>query len=294
MTSIALIGLGAMGAAMALKWREAGFSLAVYNRTPGRAAALGAAGVRVSALPCAAAADADLIVSMVVDDDASRAVWQGPDGAFAGARSGAVGIECSTVSPAHARALAEQAASAGLQFLDAPVAGGPSSVAAGKLAMFVGGSADALDAARPALSAIAGRIEHLGGAGAGATWKLVNYMMAGAQIASLAEAMTLAAKAGIDPVRAGGLLAGSVVASPLVVSRLPRMVERRFGDTEAALRLVAKDQRYARDLATALGADLEIVPVVAEMFARAEREGLGDLDLAAVALSVARRSGLLA
>jgi 3-hydroxyisobutyrate dehydrogenase len=290
MPSIALLGLGAMGSAMAARWRARNFPLAVWNRNPAKAEALAASGVQIGASPRAAATHADIVVSMVVDDDASREVWLEREGALAGLQRGAVAIEASTISPGWARDLGALAEKAGAQFLDAPVGGGPSAVASGSLAIFVGGSAAALDAARPALAVIASRIEHMGDVGAGATWKLINYMMAGAQLASLAEALTLAEKAGIAPSRAADLIRSSVVASPAVAAKLPRMIARRFSEPDAALRLVAKDQRYALDLARSLGAELEILPVVAAAYARAEREGLGDLDLAAILESIGRRS----
>jgi 3-hydroxyisobutyrate dehydrogenase-like beta-hydroxyacid dehydrogenase len=291
MQNIALLGLGAMGAAMAVKWRSCNFTVAAYNRSRAKAEALAARGVQICPTPRDAAACADIVISIVADDEASHRVWLGAEGAFAGVRSGAVVVESSTVSPAWAREFAALAARAGADALDAPVGGGPAAVASGRLVIFAGGSSAALARARPALSAIAARIEHLGEAGAGATWKLINYMMAGVQLAGLAEALTLAAKAGIAPARAGALIAESVVASPAVIAKLPRMINRRFKDPDAALRLVAKDQRYALDLARALGADLEILPVVAAIYARAEAEGLGDLDLAAVIESIGRRSG---
>ena len=289
MQRLALLGLGAMGSAMAVRWLGAGFPLAVYNRNRSRAEALAAVGARAAASPREAAQGADVVISMVADDDASRAMWLGEAGAAAGLKEGAIAIEQSTLSPPFIRDLAAKAGGRGARFLDAPVAGGPSAVAKGALAIFVGGDAVTLDEARPVFAAVASRIEHVGEVGAGAAWKLINYMMAGAQLASLAEALTLAQKAGVAPARAADLISKSVVASPAVLAKLPRMSERRFTDPDAALRLVAKDQRYALDLARALGADLELLPTVAALYARAVREGLGDLDLAAVIEAVARR-----
>lgn len=292
MQTIALVGLGAMGAAMADKWLATGFALRVFNRSRARAEPFAQKGARVCASPREAASGADLVIAMVADDEASRAAWLRADGALAGAKQGAVAIEMSTISPDWARALAKEAEAGGLQFLDAPVAGGPAAVTAAKLTIFVGGPAGALDKARPALETISARIEHLGPNGAGATWKLINYMMAGAQLASLAEALTLAAKAGVAPARAGALISQSVVASAVINAKLPRMIERRFSDPDAALRLAAKDQRYALDLAKALGVDVVLQPAIAEAFARAEKDGFGEGDVAAVFESVARRSGV--
>ncbi len=280
-----------MGTVMGQRWRAAGFPLRVYNRTPSRAAALADAGAVVASTPREAASGADVVISMVADDDASRAIWFGPEGALAGLKAGAVAVEQSTLSPAFIRELAAAAAAKDASFLDAPVGGGPTFATEGRLVVFAGGEAAALDKVRPVLAAIAARIEHIGGVGAGVTWKLINYMIAGAQVASLAEALALARRAGISYERAGDLIRQGAVASPVIVSKLPRMVEGRFDDAEAALRLVAKDQRYTLDLARALGADLDILPAVVSLFSRAEQQGLGDFDVAAIVGAVGATDG---
>lgn len=288
---IALLGLGAMGAAIAARWRAEGFPLTVWNRNRAKAEALGFEPDAIAATPREAAAGAAFVAAMVTDDDASRAVWLGEEGALAGAGDGSILIDFSTVTPGCARDLEARARKKGVAFLDAPVAGGPAVAAAGRLTIFAGGDRSAFDKARPLFDAIAARVEHLGPAGAGATWKLVNYMMAGAQLASLCEALTLALKAGVEPSRAGDLITGSVVASPLVVSKIPRLVARDYDNPDATLDLVAKDQRYMVELARSLNARLEIAPVVAEIFRRAEAEGYGAHDLTAVFESVRKRSG---
>jgi 3-hydroxyisobutyrate dehydrogenase len=290
MQSIAVLGLGNMGSAMAARWLGQGFPVTVWNRSRAKADALAAKGAQIADSPRAAANVADVVVAMVADDDASRRLWLGDDGALAGMHPQAVAIECSTLSPGWVRELAARARSARVSFIDAPVGGGPATAAAGKLTVFVGGEAAALEKARSVLTAVAARIHHLGPSGAGATWKLVNYMMAGAQLAGVAEGLVLAEKAGIDIAKAAELIAAGVTASPSVVGKLPRMVERRFDEPDVALRLVAKDQRYALALAQSLGMKLEMIAASAEIFRRAETEGLGDLDLAAVIAAVRARS----
>jgi 3-hydroxyisobutyrate dehydrogenase len=282
MRRIALLGLGTMGSRMAANWIKRGFDVTVWNRTQSKAEPLAAAGARVAKSPREAAKDANIVWAMVHDDDASRGVWLGGEGALSGIGQGAIAIESSTLSPGWIRELASLVAARGAGFLDAPVGGSKSVAAEGKLAVFVGGEAAVLEKVRPALEAIGGRILHLGPVGAGATWKLINYMMAGAQVAGAAEALKLAVAAGVDIARAAELIAGSVAASPAVIGRLPRMVERNFGEPEAALRLIAKDQRYVLDLAHSLGINLEIVAASSEIYRRAEEQGLGALDLAAV------------
>src|SRR6186997_2757069 len=158
---VALIGLGLMGSGMARRLLGAGFPLAVYNRSPERAAPLGAEGARVAASPREAALDAEVILSMVADDAASRAVWLGEDGALAGAARGAVLVDCGTLTVGWIEELSRAAAAAGCSLLDAPVTGSKPQAAAGELLFLVGGSADALEIARPALAVMSRAIVHV-------------------------------------------------------------------------------------------------------------------------------------
>jgi 3-hydroxyisobutyrate dehydrogenase len=278
---------------MAERWLGQGFGVTVWNRNPQKAARFAGKGARVAATPREAAAEGDVVVAMVADDDASRPVWLGADGAIAGLRSGAIAIESSTLSPTWIGELAGRVETAGARFLDAPVGGGPAAVAAGTLTVFAGGDGATLEAARPVLAAISSRIEHVGATGSGATWKLLNYMMAAAQLAGLAEVLTLAEKAGIARARAADLIRNSVTASPVVTGKIARMIEDRFGDPDVALRLVAKDERYGEDLARAIGARPEILPVASAIYQRAVAEGWGDHDLAAVVQTIRKRSGVM-
>jgi 3-hydroxyisobutyrate dehydrogenase len=293
MQRIAVLGLGNMGAAMAARWMAQGFPVTVWNRNAARAEPLVAKGAKLAATPREAAAAADVVVAMVTDDDASRGVWLGSDGAVAGLQRGAIAIEASTVSPGWIRKLAVDVAKTGAGFLDAPVGGAPPAVTAGTLTIFAGGEAATLAAARPVLAAISARIEHVGGTGSGATWKLVNYMMAAAQLAGLAEVLTLSEKIGIPRAKAADLIRNSVTASPAVLGKIGRMVEDHFDAPDAALSIVAKDERYAIDLAREVGMRPEILPTVSSIFERALDEGLGDLDVTAIIATIRRRSGLM-
>jgi len=283
MQNIALLGLGTMGSGMAANWLAKGFALTVWNRTPAKAQALGARGARVAQTPRDAAAGADLIVAMVADDRASRDVWLGADGALAGAMRGAIAIESSTLTPDWVRELADAAQARGCGFLDAPVGGSRQAAAAGQLVYFVGGEAAALEQARPALSATGVRINHLGAAGAGATWKLINNLLIATQTAALAEALKLARSAGFEPKQTAALIAASAAASPVVTMKLPRMIAGDFDETDFALALMHKDTRYASALAGQLGAPHEMIDGAAAAFARAEAKGFGAKDFSAVA-----------
>jgi 3-hydroxyisobutyrate dehydrogenase len=174
---VALLGLGVMGNGMARNLLKAGFSLTVYNRTRAKAEPLATQGAHVADTPRVAATDADIIISMVGDDNASRAIWLGEDGALTGAKDDAVLVECSTLSLQWVRELATLAAECGIAFLDSPVTGSKEAAEAGELRLFVGGAAAALEQARPALNAVSRQIVHLGPNGAGAVMKLVNNLM---------------------------------------------------------------------------------------------------------------------
>jgi 3-hydroxyisobutyrate dehydrogenase len=283
MQHVALLGLGTMGAGMAANWLAKGFQLSVWNRTPAKARALIGKGARAAATPRKAAEGADCIFAMVADDAASRAVWLGADGALAGAKPGAVVIESSTLTPDWVRELAGHARAKGCGFLDAPVGGSRQAAASGELRLFVGGDAATLDSARPALVAIGSKIDLLGPAGAGATWKLINNQLIAAQTAALAEALDVAGKAGFKDDQVSDLILSGAAASPMVKLKLPRMLAGDFDQTDFALYLMLKDARYATALAQSLGAPADMISGAVKAFTRAEAKGLGAKDIAAVA-----------
>ena len=283
MQRVALLGLGAMGAGMAANWLAKGFGLTVWNRTRARTQALADKGARVATTPREAAEGADCVFAMVADDAASRAVWLGDDGALAGAKTGAVVVESSTLTPDWVRELAGRARAKGCGFLDAPVGGSRLAAASGELRFFVGGDAATLDKARPALIAIGSKIDLLGPAGAGATWKLINNQLIAAQVAALGEALDVARKAGFRPVQISSLILNGAASSPIVKMKLPSMLSGDYDEPDFALSLMLKDARYAAALAQSLGAPADLVSSAVKAFARAEAKGLGAKDIAAVA-----------
>ena len=173
-----------MGSGMAQRLLAANFPLTVYNRDRAKCIASAANGAFVAASPREAASHAQIILSMVADDVASRQVWLGGDGALAGMSPSSVLIESSTLSLGWIQELATAAAERGCEFLDAPVTGTKPHAASGELLFLVGGSADALDAARPVFSILGRDVIHLGPSGSGALLKLVNNFLCGVQAAS--------------------------------------------------------------------------------------------------------------
>ncbi|MBC7815230.1 MAG: NAD(P)-dependent oxidoreductase [Burkholderiales bacterium] len=282
MQRVALLGTGIMGAGMAANWLAKGFPLTVYNRTRSKSEPFVEQGAAVADTPREAAAAADVIFAMVGDDNSSRSVWLGEDGALAGAKAEAVIVESSTLTPDWIRELAQTASEHNVGFLDAPVTGSKAAAAQGTLALFVGGDAATLEKARPALEAISRQINHLGPIGAGATWKLINNMMGAVHMAALAEGLVMAEKAGLDMEQVVNLIQNSGVHSGIVQLKLARAAERRYDDTDFALRWMHKDARYALALAEQFGLTLNTVGGAEKIYQQASDKGFGDLDFAAV------------
>ena len=198
MTTVAFIGLGRMGHGMAGRYLDAGFALAVWNRSKPKAEDLIARGARWASSPADAAVEADAIVTMVADDEASRAIWLGKDGVAALAKPGAIAIECSTVSYNHALDLARELRRRGLIYIDCPVTGLPDAAASGKLTLLVGAEPADLELARPFLAPLSTMVRHFGAVGSGTVYKLINNLMGAIQIAGVAEGLAIAEQAGLD------------------------------------------------------------------------------------------------
>ncbi|MFN4295119.1 MAG: NAD(P)-dependent oxidoreductase, partial [Thermoflexales bacterium] len=185
MQHIAVLGLGIMGSGIARNLFKAGYVIHVYNRTAEKARPLLEAGAQWADSPREAAARADVVISIVGDDTASRAMWLGDQGALNGMRANAVGVEASTLSVEWVRALHQLAQGRGLAFVDAPVTGSRVAAANGTLTFLVGAHPDALERVRPTLERCGSTILHLGPPTSGAIFKLINNMMAAVHIAAL-------------------------------------------------------------------------------------------------------------
>jgi 3-hydroxyisobutyrate dehydrogenase len=273
MPKVAFIGLGRMGHGMAGRYLDAGFTVAVWNRSKAKAEDLIARGARWAASPADAADGADAVVTMVADDEASRAVWLGKDGAAATMKPGSLAIECSTVSHQHALDMARELRGRGLIYIDCPVTGLPQAAAAGKLTLLVGADAADLDSAKPFLAPIGDVVRHFGAVGTGTVFKLINNLMGAVQIASLVEGIAMAEQAGLDMNLVAEALSTGAVASPQVIRHSKRMVARDFSGASFTSALRHKDAAYAVKLAESLLADTPLVGHAAvEAYARAKAE----------------------
>jgi len=272
---IAFLGLGIMGTGMALRLVKAGFDVTVYNRNPNRTAPLREAGAKVAATARDAASGADLLISMVSDDTAARAIWAD---ALDGAKPGFIAIESSTVSPNWIKEWSALVTARGGQPLDAPVTGSKAAAENGELTFLVGGDAAALDTARAAFNAMGKGVVHLGPTGAGATMKLINNFMCGVQLASLAEAVTMVDRAGLDRDRAVAILANGSPGSPFVRLVSGRMIAN--DDTiHFLLRLMAKDLTYGKAEGEALGVDMTTVTAALVQVRAGVAKGFGEGDI---------------
>jgi 3-hydroxyisobutyrate dehydrogenase len=254
MVAVAFMGLGKMGTGMARRVLAAGHTLHLYNRTGARAAELVQQGARMFPTPRDACVGVDAIVSMVSDDAGSRAIWVGPDGVLeAPPGRGTLAIECSTLSNDWVMELAAHARSRGLRYIDAPVTGLPDAAAAGELTLLVGAEPSDVDAARELLGTFSRRILQFGGVGAGTAYKLIINLLGAVQIASVAESMAIAERAGLDLQTVVDAMAISQAASPQVVRNSQRMLAGNHRqDIVFTPQLRLKDVRYALELARQL------------------------------------------
>ena len=272
MPRVAFIGLGRMGHGMAGRYLDEGFALTVWNRSKSKADDLIARGARWATSPEDAAIDADAVVTMVADDEASREVWLTKDGAAATMKAGTLAIECSTVSHAHALATARELRSRGLTYIDCPVTGLPEAAAAGKLTLLVGADAADLEKARPYLAPIGNTIRHFGAVGSGTVFKLINNLMGAVQIASLAEGLAIAEQSGLDMKLVTEALSTGAVASPQVIRHSKRMASRDFSGATFTAALRHKDAAYAVALAEALLPEVPVSRAAVEAYAKAKAQ----------------------
>ena len=294
--TVGFAGLGRMGTPMARNVGRAGFELVLYNRTRAKAEKLaGELGARVAQTPRELAAAADVVVTMLADQAAIDAIYQGPDGIVAGlggaGQAGKVVVEMSTIGPAAVAELAGAVRAAGAELVDAPVSGSVSLAAAGELTIMAGGPEEALARVQPVLEAIGKRVFHLGGTGTGAAMKLaVNNVIYGLTEA-VAEGLVLAERAGIERARAYEVFANSAAAAPAVLYRRPQFEQPGSHPVSFSLDLAAKDLRLILALAERVGAPMPQAERNLEVMEGASAAGHGDEDLAAVALYLRESTG---
>jgi len=270
-----------MGSGMARRLLANEFPVTVFNRSPEKSKPFAKDGVPVAKSPRDAASQADVVISMLADDNAARTLWQGGSGAFAGVKPGTICIECSTVTVSFIREIAAIAKEKKCELLDCPVTGSKMHAAAGELNFLVGGEPAVLEKVRPVLAAMSKTITLLGPSGSGALVKLINNFVCGVQVAALAEGLAMIERSKLDHQKALEILTNGAPGSPLVKMVSARMMARDY-TPNFLLKLMTKDLRYALEEGKKSSLDLETAAVALKKFQSAIDANLGDKDMAAI------------
>ena len=278
---IGFLGLGTMGAPMAVNLAKAGFPLVVWNRTAAKAQPLVTLGAKAGKSPAHVAAETDIVITMVSQPKDVEEVVLGPDGVMDGLRANAVLVDMSTVSPATSRKLAGAVTTKQAEFLDAPVVGSKGPATEGALVILVGGLPSTLQRVRPVLSAMGKTIIHAGGVGMGASLKLATNLMLAHLAAGFSEGLLLVERAGLDPARYLEVLEASTFRSPWYQSKGAGMIRRDFA-SHFALKHMHKDLRLMLELAADVQASVPVTAAIEQLFNASEASGRSELDYSAI------------
>jgi L-threonate 2-dehydrogenase len=289
---VGVIGLGSMGLGMALSALKAGHDVAGYDINAGAVEKFAAAGGRKAASPAEAARDADILVVVVVNAAQTEAVLFGENGGAGAMKPGGVVISSATMAPDAARALAAKARELGLDYLDAPMSGGAAKAAVGQLTVMASGRPEAFARARPVLDAIASKVYELGDeAGIGASFKIVNQLLAGVHIAAACEAITFAKKLGLDIDMVYKVITASAGNSWMFENRIPHVLEGDYAP-RSAVEIFTKDLGIVSDIGRSEKFPLSMAATALQMFLMTAAAGMGKDDDASVARLIAQITGL--
>ncbi len=280
-TAIGFIGLGLMGKPMARNLMAAGAAMTVHNRSRPSVDELLADGMTDGGSPAGVAAASDIVITMLTDTPAVETVIAGDSGVIAGVKPGALVIDMSTTKVPATRALAAAVTDAGGDYVDAPVSGGTIGAEQGTLTIMAGGTEAAYARARPVLEVLGAKITHVGDVGAGQVAKAANQVIVGLNIGAVAEALTLARHAGVDPAKVREALGGGFADSRVMEVHGGRMVADTF-EPGARATVQRKDMDQAIELATELGIDLPATRLSRDLYDKLIAQGDGDLDHAAL------------
>jgi 3-hydroxyisobutyrate dehydrogenase-like beta-hydroxyacid dehydrogenase len=281
MSTVGIIGLGAMGSRIAGRLLDGGHRVCATNRSADKALPLLDRGLLWLDTPREVVASAEVVISMVTDDQALEAIAAGPDGLVAGLGPGSLYVDMSTVSPKASRELAARVRARGAEMLDAPVSGSIPQAESGTLAIMVGGEASAFAAAEPLLRELGQTVTHIGPNGQGLLLKLAINISLAVQTLAFSEGLLLAERSGVDPEVAAEVMSTSSIGSPMLKARVPLLLhlpEHAWFDVE----LMQKDIRLARQAGDDLQISLPSAAVADEMLSRARDLGYGRRDLASL------------
>jgi putative dehydrogenase len=289
--AVAVIGLGSMGFGMAQSLRRKGLDVVGCDVNAAAVQRFVSEGGRGAATPAEAARGAGSIVSVVVNAAQTETVLFGAGGALETLPKGAVVISSATMDPSIARAIAERVEATGRLYLDAPISGGSARAAKGELTVMASGSVAAFDGAQAALDAMAMKVYRLGDTpGIGAAFKMINQLLTGVRIAAACEAMTLAAKQGLDLAKVYEVITASAGNSWMFENRMPRVLKGDYTPT-SAVEIFVKDLGIVQDIARTERYPAPLSAAALQMFLAAAGAGMGRDDDSSVARIYAQLSG---
>lgn len=288
---VAVIGLGSMGFGMAVSLLRAGLIVTGCDVSAETVARFEAGGGRGAATPAAAAENADIVVSVVVNAAQTETILFGKNGAADTLAKDAVFVSSATMDPDIARRLAARLEASGRHYLDAPISGGAQRAAQGELTILASGSAAAFAKARPALDAMALKLYELGdAAGAGAAFKMINQLLAGVHIAAASEAIAFAAKQGLDIRKVYEVITASAGNSWMFENRVPHVLDGDY-TPRSAVDIFVKDLGIIQDMARTAKFPVPVAAAALQMFLMTSASGMGRDDDASVARMYARVTG---
>lgn len=274
---IGVVGLGRMGAAIAGRLLDCGFSVWVTNRSQAKAAPLLASGAQWADSPSELASRVAVAITVVSDDAALAQVVTGREGLLTGAAPGFICVDMSTISPATSAQVASACDSAGVALLRAPVSGGPPLAASGQMSVLLSGPPAAREAVQEMLGAVSNTVFYLGDGEEARVMKLALNMLLGTTVVGLCEALVLGERWGLDWQSMLDIVGSSAVASPFVKYKAPLLAKRDF-PPGFSTDLLAKDLGLALSLARETGSDVEVTERASQVVERAIGSGLGEVD----------------
>ncbi|HUR91964.1 MAG TPA: NAD(P)-dependent oxidoreductase [Gemmatimonadaceae bacterium] len=290
---VAFLGLGAIGYPMARRIAEAGFELAVWNRTASKAEQLArATGARVGTTPADAARGAAVAITCLPTSSEVEEVAFGAKGLAGALARGSIVADCTSGDPHASRSIAARLAAQGVDFLDGPVSGGVVGAEAGKLTVMCGGEAAVLERARPVLQAFGAKIILCGPTGAGHAIKALSNALLAIHLWSTGEALVAAAKAGVSPSIALEVINGSAGRSNSSENLIPQRVLTREFPSTFRLALLDKDVRIAESIAREAGTPARFIELAHELFERAHSELGEQVDHTAAIQVLEREAGV--
>ena len=288
---VAVIGLGSMGFGMATSLRGKGFDVTGYDVSADAVARFVAEGGRGAKAPAEDAKGVDIVVCVVLNAAQTETVMFGKDGVLETLAKDTVFVSSATMDPEVAKRLAKQLEATGRHYLDAPISGGAQRAAQGELTILASGSAAAFAKARPVLDAMAAKLYELGdAAGQGAAFKMINQLLAGVHIAAASEAITFAAKQGLDIRKVYEVITASAGNSWMFENRMPHVLDGDY-TPRSAVEIFVKDLGIIQDMARTAKFPVPVASAALQMFLMTAASGMGRDDDASVARMYARVTG---